>query len=237
MWAEIMTKLNQLWMVVTFFRCTCSAPRWIRNRDCCWRRRQSLRPSSCRTFRPRSWTWSGPGSVPETGDRWDWSSPSCRVSSVKNNETRSGKLGRLWHPVLRSPPYFLWCRKSLARSIRSGGSGNPFAASGACGCCLTTTRTRCSNPWPWWTRTPGRRRATTASGCSSSFRSVLSSPGVDNVTVELVDVNANDVLSTANFSRQSLRSSEDGFIYASVDEQLLPRNFEGILRISMNNLK
>ena len=76
-------------------------------------------------------------------------------------------------------------------------------------------------------------------GLSKKFASDFfgSSPGVDNVTVELVDVNANDVLSTANFSRQSLRSSEDGFIYAGVDEQLLPRNFEGILRISMNNLK
>jgi len=61
--------------------------------------------------------------------------------------------------------------------------------------------------------------------------------GVDNVTVELVDVNANDVLSTANFTRQSLKSSEDGFLYANVDEQLLPRNFEGILRISPASLK
>ena len=76
-------------------------------------------------------------------------------------------------------------------------------------------------------------------GLSKKFASEYfgSSSGGDNVTVELIDVTANDVLSTTNFSRQSIKSSEDGFLYSNVDEQLLPRNFEGILRISLTDSK
>ena len=61
-------------------------------------------------------------------------------------------------------------------------------------------------------------------------------PDVANVTVELFDVLSGDVLSAVNFSRQHLRSGEDGFLYLPIEEQMLPRHFEGVVRISKNNL-
>jgi len=59
---------------------------------------------------------------------------------------------------------------------------------------------------------------------------------VANVTVELFDVLSGDVLTVANFSRPDLRSSEDGFLYLPIEEQMLPRQFEGVVRISKHNI-
>ena len=59
---------------------------------------------------------------------------------------------------------------------------------------------------------------------------------VANVTVELFDVLSGDVLTVANFSRPDVRSSEDGFLYLPIEEQMLPRQFEGVVRISKHNI-
>ena len=70
-------------------------------------------------------------------------------------------------------------------------------------------------------------------------------PGA-NVTVEIVDALSAEILAQANFTQHILDTvpSDDGFIYLKVEEENLPKGFEGILRIrphlaqeSMNQLK
>ena len=60
-----------------------------------------------------------------------------------------------------------------------------------------------------------------------------------NMTVELFDVLSGDVLSTVNYSRDHLKPtflSDDGYLYLPIEEQILPRSFEGVVRIGKNNL-
>ena len=71
------------------------------------------------------------------------------------------------------------------------------------------------------------------------YFSAMSTQNVINVTVELFDQQSGDILSTANFSREHLGSSfsaDDGYFYIPIEEQMLPRSFEGVVRISQKNL-
>ena len=145
--------------------------KWIKNQFCCW---------LCRWDRARSWShfchlrsssWSIQAEDPSILEKWKSSSQFSQASNVRINETRSDNPGKSCPPVPLTPPSISWCRKNLATSIRSGGSGNPSAPSGGFDFCLTTTRTPRSGRWWWSPQTPDLLRVTKGSDFWLSFLS------------------------------------------------------------------